>query len=273
MRDPRVHIKRSDLIKVLEPLSLTQHVDEIINGCYPYNIRNLVITDVSKKKREKLQRIGQLQDDVVEDFVRVYTSILLDKKIKAARIDRNSKAFLTIKEITQQAVDFNKMFDLSQTAGFSMYVTYAIEVLGKDFSVYRLKGSADRIIKRMEHTLEVRNYDWDKIMEMTDAYKRAMARMYKKNISIESTDQLVHFVRACEVSGKYNASAKDWIDAQFERFAYLNAPPEFSGLYNDNAILSYQKSDKAKIIEDVSTKTIILKKDIGKRGQGQSRVS
>jgi hypothetical protein len=75
---------------------------------------------------------------------------------------------------------------------------------------------------------------------MLNAWDRSLKNFH--NMSLElNIDQLGDIARASEDAKKAGADPKDWMDAQFDKWTFLNSMPEFSQIHGDNAKLAYVK--------------------------------
>jgi hypothetical protein len=61
------------------------------------------------------------------------------------------------------------------------------------------------------------------------------------DFDIEDPDKKVVFIYARECADSIKANYQDFIDAQFDKWSYLESVPELSQLYGENAKLIYQK--------------------------------
>lgn len=282
MRNPALHIKRSDLIKLLPD----KQADDLLFKAVKYSIRNRVFITVKSSSKKKLDRILEVETFLVDQFNRVYMGIMVEKNMRTLTIHKNSKMYLTLKEVAAQAKEFCDLFQIPLEEGFKEYVRLGVKLLGRNYNLYRLKGNASRVVDYFRN-LQVLKEDqkpvdtfamyktWLKVLEV---YFHVQLDVYNE------ADKYVHFVYAREDADLIKANYTDWITAQFEKWSYLNSIPEFSQLHGDNAKLIYQKymatsnkmyetKEEKQYFDNVKgEKKIILKKDEQKEKIQQARL-
>lgn len=247
-RDPSIHIRRSDLIEILFQLGIKSAdnvANKILHKALAYNIRNRVYIDIKLKStsRKKVKRLTEIEDDIVERFNRIYNAVMLEKSIKTPQIHKNSKLYFTLKEISNQAVECCRLHNMQITDNnLKLYIEIGIDLLGRDFTIYRLKGANLKIIKRIEslHIL-YKDPNPDFTQAIYKAWKKMVKIYYGSEFEIDNPDKFVAFCLAAQDAKKHNATAEDWIQAQFEKFSFLGVIPEFTQLYGDDAVLAYHK--------------------------------
>ena len=246
-RDPAIHIRRSDLQEIL---SLSDHeVGMLMISAHKVNIRNRIVITAPAKTRKKLERTVQAEENVTVLFNTIYNGVTLANHIKTLPIKKNDPQYLTLKEISKQAYDFCVLFDLGQEDGFKLYVELGIKLLDRKFSIYRLKSASHKIADYYKN-LQVIDEDEtpDKTKEMYLIWQKVMLKCFGQNIKVGNVNQFVHFVYAKRDADVMGAKYDDWIEAQFDKWAFLNSAPEFSQLNGENAALVYQvymgKTDK-----------------------------
>jgi hypothetical protein len=244
MRDPAIHIKRSRLAKILLDYGITKlDVDKIMTEAAKISIRNRVVMTLPAKARVKAKRIAEATTDLVDIFNQCYVTVMTESKIKVLVIHKGDTQYLTLKEITRQAKEFCELFEWDYTQGFLVYLRTAVKLLGNKYSLYRLKGAADLIVTNYRSVVEI-NQDEDPIGTgiLREAWDAAVKTYFGVSILIGDHDvnKLVHFVYARRDADSLKASYEDWMNAQFEKWSFLNSMPAFSQLHGDNAKINYQ---------------------------------
>ena len=241
MKDPAIHIKRSDLLGLISKYGLNLHdVNSIMKEALKSSIRNRINVTTKAGGKKKADRHIESDTNLVSDFNRLYSGIMIANNIKTLTITKTSIQYLTLKEVTSQALEFSKLFELAFEHGFNVYINLGIKLLGNKFSLYRLKGIATKIVEYYRDTLVIQKDPTpDKTTAMEKAWEVALKRCFKTYISYDFVTR-VHFVYAKNDAESMKALPQDWIDAQFEKWSYLNNVPQFTQLYGDNAKLIYQ---------------------------------
>jgi hypothetical protein len=242
MRNPAIHIRRSDLLKAMKEIGFDVtmgDVNDIFKASLKYSIRNRVL--ITTKNRKKVERYVEASTNLVTDFNRIYQGVVVANNIKAMAIHKGSQQYLTLTEVTNQAVEFCQLFDLGYETGFKLFVELGLKILRNKFSIYRLKGCASRIVEHWKSKLVIDGDDKPKQTDiMVVAWHTAVKTYYSKNIGLDDPELRSHFIYARIDADSMDADYYDWMYAQFEKWHYLNQIPHFTQLYGDNAKIVYQ---------------------------------
>ena len=241
MRDPAIHVRRSDLIIILHKLGIYGNVNDIMREAVKVSIRNRVF--ITTKSRKKVERHIEAENQSVEQFNRIYMGVMLSNNIKVLTIGKNSPMFLTLKEVTCQAIEFCRLFNLDHEIGFKDYVETGLKLLNRKYSLYRLKSYGPKVVEYYSDMVVIANdISPDKTNQMITAWGNSLIKYFGetgKSIHIEGENNRAHFIYAKEDADFYEASYTDWMNAQFEKWQYLNSIPAYTQLHGDNAKLAY----------------------------------
>ena len=243
-RDPSIHITRSSLSEILGDL-LEGDVDYIVGELFRRSnsnaIRNRVIVSVKAAAKKKMARVASVDKEMTERFHLVYQQVNQQNSIRTSAIKQTDSKYATLKEVAQQASEFCKMFDLEENFGFQTYVTIGIKLSQRSaYSIYRLKGLADRIIKYYEDMSKISTDENEQgTRAFYVAWKQACIKYMGQDTAIEEPHLFVHFIHGRMAADKEKAKYSDWVSAQFERWD--GSMPELSQFYGDNASLAYTK--------------------------------
>jgi hypothetical protein len=243
MRDPAIHIRRSELFKILVDFGINDRdMPEIMKRASKINIKNRVNLILPAKSRQKAERIVEANTDLVGTFNLAYMTVMKEENIKVLSIHKNSPQYLSFTEIAQQAKEFCGLFELDYMQGFLIYVRMGVKILNKKYSLYRLKSASDRIVDRYRTIVTVNN-DQSPLNTsfMYVAWERAVKKYFDIVLDVKGDmDKYVHFVYAKQDADSVNAKYEDWMNAQFEKWSFLQSMPELSQLHGENAILNYK---------------------------------
>ena len=245
MRDPAIHIKRSDLVKVFMGMALdvsAARINDIMREAMKYSIRNRVNVILPANSRKKAERVIDTESEWVDTFNGVYSAVMLENNIKVLPIHKKDPQYLTLKEITRQAIDFCTLYQLPYEAGFKEYIQLGVTLLNKKYSLYRLKASADWIASTHRDIITIAD---DPTPELTKKLHTCWLAAMKKYAGVVSdiplaSDKYVHLVYTKQDAEELKADYDDWMNAQFEKWSYLKSVPEFSQLHGENAKLNYK---------------------------------
>lgn len=245
MRDPALHIRRSHLREILSGYGITHiDVDNIMREGLKHSIRNRVFIQTKAKQAKQMKRVAAVDTDYMDKFITVYMALMMENNIKTAAVKKTDPMYTTFKEVYQQAKDFCDLYELSYESGFSVYINLGLSVLGKrKYSLYRMKGSFQRLVDHYNQ-VKVINDDIspEKTVKLYQVWQQLIAKHFGVEIDfISDASKMVHFVYMKEDIEQEKASYSDWIEAQFEKWSYLNIIPEPGVMYGDNAILAYKK--------------------------------
>lgn len=242
MRDPAIHIRRSDFIDIVEKYGLSIHdVDDVYRKASKLNISNRVQVVTKAKAKKKSDRAVETDTKLLEQFNRIYMGVLVSHDIKSMSIGKTSPQYPTLKEVCQQAREFSDIMGMSYEAGFKTFIETGIKLLKNKFGIYRLKGYALKILEYHQAQALIRgDKDPDGTDDMVVAWVQAVKIYFKTSIELEDDAQRFHFIHAREDADKVKADYYDWISAQFEKYSYLNSIPSFTQFYGEQAKLNYQ---------------------------------
>ena len=199
----------------------------------------MVVSKAASKK--KIDRHTEAITNLVADFNRIYQGVVVDNNIKAMAINKSSVQYLTLTEVTNQAIEFCTLFELGYENGFKIFVETGLDILRHKFNIYRLKGTASRIVDtyRDKQTI-INDSNPAGTSQMTKEWYTAVKNFFGMSIQIDNPEAVrVHFIHAREDADSVKADYGDWVCAQFEKWQYLNSIPQFTQLYGDNAKLVY----------------------------------
>ena len=266
MRDPSIHIRRSDLIKILNDVwglrTDAQEVTKLLDEARQYSIRNRIFVITKSQGKKKADSLVETDTNLLNDFNRIYMGCMVSHSIKSLSIGKTSPQYKTLKEVCFNAKEFSDLFGIGYEEGFKTYVEIGIKLLGIKFGIYRLKGYAQKIVDYFSAKLIIKS---DTFSEKTDimitAYITAVKEFFHSSITLEDDAQRFHFIYARMDADVCKADYYDWVYAQFEKWSYLNSVPAFSQLYGDNAKIIYEmymaknhKDNKTKEEQEYFTK-------------------
>lgn len=269
-RDPSLHVRKSDLIRILSDVNFSRKsskeiAEEIFRLAGPYQIktRYLKILDLKSKLKSKVEKSLKADENVPDKLVETFNLLLLTTRkkmnpnIKVYPILKDSKDYLMLKEVAKLAHNFAEHFDIvPRKDGYVEYINIGLSKMAK-YSLNRFKYYDSKIVEHFQNKLEVlHDDDRDATMEMYVEWQSIMLEYsgIEEIINIEDNyDKFVHIVYARRDADKYSADYNFWIKAQFEELAFLKALPELSQLYGENAYNRFERFLK-KSIDNEETK-------------------
>lgn len=245
MRDPSIHIKRSDLVKIFTSMALdvsAMRINDIMREAMKHSIRNRINVVLPANSRKKAERVIDTESEWVDTFNGVYNIVMMESNIKVLPIHKKDPQYLTLKEITSQAIDFCTLYNIPYEVGFKEYIQLGVKLLNKKYSLYRLKASADWISSTYQNISTIND---DSTPYLTKKMHNCWIGAMKKYAGVNSeivlnSDKYIHLLYAKQDAEDLKADYDDWMNAQFEKWSYLKSVPEFSQLHGDNAKLNYK---------------------------------
>jgi len=244
-RDPAIHVKRSDLLRICKEEGITFPDDFVANlmlKASKIKLNNRVIVMAKTKTASKIARTAATSDNVVAQFNSVYTGTLRNHDRRPTPIHKGTKQYLALKEVASAAHNFARDYKIkSTTEAFKIYVGLGITIIGAGkITIYRMKGADYKIRDRYENMEILKLVDPLQTQIAHAAWDRSLKNFH--NLSMEvNQDQLADIAQASHDAKKSSADINDWMDAQFDKWTFMNSMPEFSQLYGDNAKLAYTK--------------------------------
>lgn len=259
MRDASLHIKKSDLVKILQEIEYGKrtpaHViaNEIFKGAKTVQITNryLQILGTTKKTKKKIAKSMESDTDVPANLVETFNRILVDMRQKSNQygkiriIRKDSRDYILLKEIAKNAYNFAVHFDIvPKTDGYKEYIEIGMSMMRK-YSLNRFKYYDDKIYQVFE----------DKLTVLLDEHKEETEEFYSiwQKVMLEYSDfedmvnikddmrKYSYIVLGRQDADKVDADYTDWIMAQFEGLAFIGVIPELSQLSGDGALTRYER--------------------------------
>jgi hypothetical protein len=244
-RDPAIHVKQSDLLQICKEEGITfpeDFVSAVMAKASKIKLNNRVIVVAKSKATTKAARTAATSDNVVAQFNSVYIGTLRNHDRRIMPIHKGTKQYLALKEVATAAHNFAKDYKIkSLTDAFKIYVGLGIILLGKNrVTIYRMKGIDYKIRDRHEN-MEILKWVHPMDTELAHvAWDRSLKNFH--NLSMElNQDQLSHIARASQEAKEAKADIHDWMDAQFDKWTFMDSMPEFTQLHGDNAKLAYTR--------------------------------
>lgn len=252
MRDPSLHIKKSDLKKVLKNivnpfdngLDHDKLADMIFYQAKPYSVHSRTVTvtnDRIEKKAKKLVGASRLDADLLSQLIYARRKILKHRGI--SRIKPGGRDWEMVKEITAQALAFTNEFELTRKYGFTQYIDIGISKMQK-FTLNKFPAMYEGICERYIALEEIKK---DKDSEMTlEMYNGYCQRVLENTGIHEQLDKIpekyVWFVRARQQAEDLNVSVNIYVKAQFEGLDFTKGKPhpvQMTGVKATDRVIRY----------------------------------
>jgi len=259
LRDPSLHIRKSDLIRVLNDIKYTSRttgadlVKDIFNDGQDYQItdRYLEILESKSKAKKKIKKSQKADKGVpnrtVEHFNKCLNNFLKGDNFyrKQNLITKEHKDYILLKEIAKNAYEFTTLFDIdSQKEGFDEYIKLGYSMMRK-YSLNRFKYYDTKIHEAFENKLAVlTDNDRASTLEFYNLWKEVMVEYSGMDEFIDLLDDYSKFyfmVVGRQQADENRAPYDEWIVAQFEGLSFLNVLPELAQFSGEGAKDRYVK--------------------------------
>lgn len=245
-RDPTLHIKLSDLAKVLKTLGYSDAEKEAmqilqLSANFQLSERYLLEVPTSKMKRQA--------KDAQAGAVSRSTKSLFNSLLTQERMNRNHRKFRkpsltdsTLEKAAKAALDFITEYELKPNPGFKEFIRIGMDLMGRSYRLQSFSYLYDRICQHYSFVIALRDDDkkqetrevyrvWrKKVMDMTGQDPQDMAK---------EVDQYVNFLYARQEIEKQKAKIPEWVDAQFIGLEFVSVVPKPSQLHGSKAIKRY----------------------------------
>jgi len=246
MRDPSLHITKSDLKKILKTLlpekDEEKMADKIFKKArlYTPHSRKFVVT--SKKSQTKAERISSSSIKDAELF-----SLILLHKRKSMKhrglkqIKAGSRDWLIVKDIVNIANEFCETYELEKREGYIEFINIGIERMAK-FMLVKLLNMGTSIIDIYGFKKQLEQDDTPKQTE--EIYKFYRSQIISKTglfVDYSKPEKYVYFLLVKNKANELGISGEEYIKAQFYALEWRNGYPDPIQLIGDKAIQNLNK--------------------------------
>lgn len=248
-RDPSLHIKKSELVRVISTL-LPYNVDaesfttQLMFRCLPYSVstRSVVAsTQRIEAKADKITKSTRFDSDMLSKLIYATRQRLKHRGISP--IKAGSKEWDTLKEITSQALSFCNEFNIPKREGMIKYIEIGISRMST-FNINKFPSMHEAICKSYEALAEIEQDDDPKFTEVL--YKIYSTYIMKQTGIFEDFkndyEKYVFFVRARKQAKELNIALEDYMQAQFDGLDFVKGiphPSQLSGAKANERLYKY----------------------------------
>lgn len=232
MREPSLHITRTNLIKVIgnyfdnDIFPAEEIADSIMKAAAPYSIssRSISITnDRIEKKAKKILASTRNDANLFAQLLQLNRQKLRHRGVR--QIKPNSREWGMIKELAGMALDFSNEFEIERKEGFRIFIQIGLSKM-KKFQLNKLLNMYEGICEDYEGKQAILN---DPNREFTDKlYKEYVSLIIQKtgiDVDYSEPSTYKYFIEAAEIANKHNLSASIYVKAQFAGFEWRDGYP------------------------------------------------
>jgi len=257
MREPSIHITRSNLKKVLSKVLPNvgfsdKTMDNIMKETshLSINSRNTLLSNERiEKKANSILSSSRGDTDLLSKLV--YSVRKRAKHKGIVQIKPNTRDWLLLKQMTSQALDFSNEFNLNKRLGFLKYLEVGLSKM-KKFSLNKYLSMYEAICETYQAMVEIRD---DSEKELTNKLYKSYSSRIMDNTGIfdrleEQPEKYVWFVRARREAKSLNISVELYINAQFSNHDFSRGilyPSQLIGPKAVDKVINYCIKNNIKI--------------------------
>jgi hypothetical protein len=246
-REPSVHIKKSDLVLVLNKIFVKNEVlewdvnelaDLILIGSKQYSLTNRQLkVDTAKLLKSTSKVVLSTRDDagVFAQLLNLIRKQRNHRGISLIKVGSND--WNMVKEIAHLAVGFCNDFHLKREEGFKIYIGIALDKISK-FSLAKFNTFHQGICDDYDCIEKIRT-------DLTPNQTTQVRIIYEKYLGEKTgivkdytkiPNKFIFFIKAKEQALKFRISFDHYIAAQFKGLEWCNSYPDPSQLVGDGSI-------------------------------------
>lgn len=233
MRDPGIHIKKSDLVKILKDIlppeiKCVDFANLLLKKARPFSVDIRVVNITSERIEKKVTKMLTSTTRDADLMARImYATRIRLKHRGVQQIKPSSREWNMVKELANLATNFCIDFSLSKREGFARYIELGSGKM-KSFNLSRLINMHEAISRTHEALVEIANDPTPKLSEDIHQYYRVTVakRTGIINNFKDEPDKYVYFVRVASLVTSLTVKYTYFIDAQFSALEYRNSYPE-----------------------------------------------
>lgn len=251
MRDPAIHLRRSDFVKILKTISGIDVGDSLdftakfFEAAPAYQISNRSYIESAQKVKKPEVIVKELAE---KDF-QTFNGILTTEKLrvfpflKPVHMSPGSTDYKMVTEICGIANDFCESFLLDKAIGYRHYVRIALDLMHKGYRLNKFKFLSEDIFN-IQHSHEsiVNDMKYEETLSFHNIYAEMLAADNNMAFNaVGSPKVYINFLHGREQADDLSADYTDYITAQFAGLSFANSYPTPIQLYGDKAIERYRK--------------------------------
>lgn len=245
MREPSIHIKEKDLIKILEELlpskidkkELAIAIAKKASKLSPNNRLVNITNDRIEKKVKNILKSSKKDTLLLSDLIHKKRIQLKHRGI--SMIGPDDKEWGQLKELTQVCIDFCEEVNIeNKREGFLKYIDIGFSYISSTRQyIGKLINLKERITEDYYLVKDIENDDnSSETKEIHDYYcSMIYTRTGINNNYTKIPGKYIHFVKVRELTDKLNIPFNIYIDAQFKGLAWADSFPEPNQLVGDKA--------------------------------------
>lgn len=242
MRDPSIHIKESDLKKIL-----SKHLEHgykdlakiITKEAKQYSCEQRVVqvsTQYLEKKTKKILTSSKMDANLVSEII--HKIRLKNKHRGVKRIQEDSKEWGQVKELAKVCNQFSEEFDLEKREGYIKYIKYGMKKISSTRQIVtKLINMQESISQEFEFIHDISEDENPReTREIHDLY---VDLIFKKTglhePLIDKPQKYVNFIKVRKLTDELDLPYDLYIESQFQGLEWTDNYPEPTQLVSEKA--------------------------------------
>ena len=261
-REPSIHIRKSDLIKIIKSYGeiTLENLDEVMREARKHSIdtRSLIIDNkVHLEKITKRTESPTGDANLLSDII--YSVRVKRKHVGVTKIKQGDNQWASVKGLVTIVNDFCNRYEMEKRAGYIEFVETGFDIfessskrINYGFIGNALLQKADDIYFISDAKQVIRKDEFPQgTSRLHDYYvERIQSRTGVLNKYTNKPTEYASFVKARLVADDIGISYEDYIDCHFKYLEFCGGIPKITDLFGDNAkkrIIPYIEVDDNRI--------------------------
>ena len=263
-REPSIHVKQSDLEKILKRLSIQDAEalsHSIVSLAKGYSVVTRTVTIATEYAEKKIIKQNVSDASTVMQFYTIYSLLVKQKhKFTPKRLKVKDTTLMSIvSQIMVDAMDFSETFKLDYQEGYRKYLEIGLRNSPK---IRSLIGKIEVIQDIYKADMEIGNGS-AKAEVLFKHYQEAMMSYTGTEYNVRSSVNMAKFKRAADWCYENNIEPKDFIQGLFKGLEWkqgIPSPNMFTSDYGIQLVYEYlgsKPTDKADGFVSINLKSIV----------------
>ena len=254
MRDPSIHVNKSQFEKILDQLEVNNFpVEAFFTIARKISLNSRIVVISNKHNTNKVNKVllansGDTQ--LVADLI--YATRIKLKHRGIRKISESSKEWLVCKKLADICNNYCSDFNCDNIrAGFIEFITYGAKIMGNDTRnfVNRLLSLTEKIYLYKQASIDINQYHMysEQAKQIHDYYVSYIASntgmtqtFYDKPLDYVYFYRVVNLIHE-KFGDRYKEFCIPYIKAQFKALEYCNGIPNIQNLISDKSVENFNK--------------------------------
>lgn len=255
-REPSIHITQGKLEKILFEILDTEEstvswnykklATDILKRASKYTLNNRAVTVSNDKLDKKVKQLVKASENDANMLANLIFHIRRRKTklYTKTKVDKDSKDYGALKELTAICINFCNTFNLEKREGFLKYLELSIPKITSSLNfIGKLVNMEEKVYSIMEaENFILEDEDKNETKDIHNLYCKLIAEQNGLTLSYDKDPTIYkYFIDVRRLTDELDIPADIFIKAQFEGLTWASAYPEPSQLVGDKAMSRLSK--------------------------------